>query len=143
MATIPGIPQHLRLEFVTPEKAIVHDDVDEVEVPGEAGYFGVLPGHAPTLAVMQPGELWYRRGTEKRYAYVVRGFAEILPDRVAILAQVAERAEDIDVQRAEAAKRRAQDRLARPTSDVDAERARIALLRAISRLNVSQRARRH
>jgi F-type H+-transporting ATPase subunit epsilon len=143
MATIPGIPKHLRLEFVTPEKAIVHDDVDEVEVPGESGYFGVLPGHAPTLAAMKPGELWYRRGAEKRYAFIVRGFAEILPDRVAILAQVAERAEDIDVERAEAAKRRAQDRLARPTSDVDAERARIALLRAIARLNVSQLARRH
>jgi F-type H+-transporting ATPase subunit epsilon len=143
MSTPPGIPKHLRLEFVTPEKAIVHDDVDEVEVPGEAGYFGVLPGHAPTLAVMKPGELWYRRGNEKFYAFVVRGFAEVLPDRVAILAQVAERAEDIDVERAEAAKRRAQDRLAKAATDVDAERARIALIRSLGRLHVSQRARRH
>jgi F-type H+-transporting ATPase subunit epsilon len=143
MATFPPIPKHLRLEFVTPEKAIVHDDVDEVEVPGEGGYFGVLPGHAPTLAAMKPGELWYRRGNEKFYAYVVRGFAEVLPDRVAILAQVAERAEDIDVQRAEAAKRRAEDRLARAATDMDAERARIALIRSLGRLNVSQRARRH
>jgi F-type H+-transporting ATPase subunit epsilon len=112
-------------------------------VPGDGGYFGVLPGHAPTLAAMKPGELWYRRGNEKFYAYVVRGFAEVLPDRVAILAQVAERAEDIDVQRAEAAKRRAEDRLARAATDMDAERARIALIRSLGRLNVSQRARRH
>jgi len=144
MATFPPIPKHLRLEFVTPEKAIVHDDVDEVEVPGEGGYFGVLPGHAPTLAAMKPGELWYRRGNEKYYAYVVRGFAEVLHDRVAILAQVAERAEDIDVERAEAAKRRAEDRLARAAAtDADAERARVALIRSLGRLSVSQRARRH
>jgi F-type H+-transporting ATPase subunit epsilon len=143
MATIPGIPAHIRLEFVTPERSIVHEDVDEVEIPGEEGYLGVLPGHAPTLVAMKPGELWYRRGGDKKYAFVGSGFAEILPDRVAILAQIAERAEDIDVERAEAAKRRAQDTLARPQSDIDAEVARIALIRAITRLGVSQRVRRH
>ena len=98
-----ALPTHLRLEFVTPERAIVHDDVDEVEIPGAEGFFGVLPGHAPLLAALGTGELWYRKGTEKKYAFVAGGFAEVLPDRVAILAPVAERAEDIDAQRAEAA----------------------------------------
>ncbi len=134
-----AIPAHLRLEFVTPERALVHEDVDEVEIPGEDGYFGVLPGHAPLLSALKPGELWYRKGGEKRYAFVAGGFAEVLPDRVAILAQVAERAEDIDHQRAEAAKRRAEDRLARPTSDLDTARARVALLRSLMRLQVSAR----
>jgi F-type H+-transporting ATPase subunit epsilon len=133
-----AIPQHLRLEFVTPERSIVHDDVDEVEVPGEEGDFGVLPGHAPLLAALRTGELWYRKGSEKRYAFVGGGFAEVLPDRVAILAPVAERAEDIDIQRAEASKRRAEDRLARPTADMDFARARIALLKALARLQVSR-----
>jgi F-type H+-transporting ATPase subunit epsilon len=134
-----AIPTHLRLEFVTPERALVHEDVDEVEIPGEDGYFGVLPGHAPLLAALKPGELWYRRGAEKKFAFIAGGFAEVLPDRVAILAQVAERAEDIDIQRAEASKRRAEDRLARPTADMDAERARVALLRSLMRLQVSAR----
>jgi len=138
------IPKHLRLEFVTPVRAIVHEDVDEVEIPGEEGYFGVLPGHAPLLAALKAGELWYRTGAEKKYAFVGGGFAEVLPDRVAILSQIGERAEDIDVQRAEAAKRRAEDRLARPAASsehVDAERARLALLKALARLQVSRHVR--
>ena len=135
-----AIPPHLRLEFVTPERAIAHDDVDEVELPGEEGYFGVLPGHAPLLAALKTGEMWYRKGPEKHYAFIDGGFAEVLGDRVSILAQVAERAEDIDLQRAEASKRRAEERLSRPTVvDLDAERARIALLRAVVRLNVATR----
>src|SRR5213078_2596709 len=116
------LPTHLRLEFVTPERVIVHDDVDEVEIPGEDGYFGVLPGHAPLLSSLRPGEMWYRKGSQKVYAFVAAGFAEVLPDRVAIMAQVAERADEIDAQRAEAAKRRAEERLARPTVDLDFER---------------------
>ena len=136
-----AIPAHLRLEFVTPERAIVHDDVEEVQIPGEDGYFGVLPGHAPMLAALRPGEMWYRKGADKQYAFIAGGFAEVLPDRVAILAEVAERAEEIDVQRAEAAKRRAEERLARPVNDIDFERARIALLRAIARLEISRQAR--
>ena len=136
-----AIPKHLRLEFVTPERSIAHDDVDEVEIPGQEGYFGVLPGHAPMLAALRAGGLWYRKGSEKTHAFVDGGFAEVLPDRVAILAQVAERAEDIDTQRAEAAKRRAEDRLARPVADMDFARARMALLKALSRLQVSRHTR--
>ena len=137
-----SIPKHLRLEFVTPERAIVHLDVDEVEIPGEDGYFGVLPGHAPLLAALKVGELWYRTGAETRYTFVAGGFAEVVGDRVSILAQVAEHAEDIDAERADAAKRRAEEQLARPAADADFERARIALLRAISRQQIARHARR-
>jgi F-type H+-transporting ATPase subunit epsilon len=135
-------PRHLTLEFVTPDRAIVHEDVDEVELPGDEGFFGVLPGHTPLLAALKTGPMWYRVGAEKRFAFIASGFAEVLPDRVSVLAQVAERAEEIDIQRAEAAKRRAEERLARPpVVDLDAERARIALVRAISRLHVARHAR--
>ena len=135
-----AIPKHLRLEFVTLERAIVHDDVDEVELPGEEGYIGVLPGHAPLLAALKTGEMWYRKGTERKYAFLAAGFVEIVPDRVSVLAEVAERAEDIDLARAEASKRRAEERLARQSStEIDYERARIALLRALTRLQVSTR----
>jgi len=139
-----AIPTKLRLEFVTPERAIAHDEVDEVQLPGEEGLFGVLPGHTPMLAGLKVGEMWYRKGTEKFHGFVGFGFAEILPDRVTILARIAEKADDIDLQRAEAAKRRAEERLAvasRGGSEMDYERARIALLRAITRLQVSQHAR--
>jgi len=136
-----AIPKHLRLEFVTPERAIAHEEVDEIELPGEEGFFGVLPGHAPMLAALRTGEMWYRKGAEKVYAFIAGGFAEVMPDRVSILAQVAERAEDIDLARADAAKRRAEERMAKPVSDVDFERARIALLRAITRLQVSRHTR--
>jgi F-type H+-transporting ATPase subunit epsilon len=135
-------PKHLRLEFVTPERRIAHEDVDEVELPGEEGYLGVLPGHAPLLAALKIGELWYRKGVEKTYAFVDGGFAEVLPDRVSILAQVAERADALDLQRAEAAKRRAEEELAKPhVAEADFERARIALLRAMTRLQVSRHSR--
>ena len=137
-----ALPQHLRLEFVTPAQAIVHDDVDEVELPGEEGYRGVLPGHAPLLAALKTGIMWYRKGAEKKFAFVDGGFVEVLPDRVSVLAETAERAEDIDLQRAEAAKRRAEERLSKPAAvDFDAERARIAMLRAVARIQVSRQTR--
>ena len=138
-----GLPRHLRLEFVTPAQAIVHEEVDEVQLPGEEGSFGVLPGHAPLLAALSTGVMWSRKGSETTYAFIAGGFAEIVPDRVSILAQVAERAEDIDTERAEAARRRAEAELARPGAvDLDVERARIAMLRAITRLEISRHARR-
>ena len=137
-----AIPKHISLEFVTPERLIVHDDVDEVELPGLEGYLGVLPGHAPLLTTLKPGEMWYRKGAEKRYAFVGGGFAEIVGDRVSILARVAEKAEDIDAARAEAAKRRAEERLAKSgTTEMDAERARTSLLRASTRLQVARHTR--
>ena len=139
MAVPAGIPKHLRLEFVTPAQAIVQDEVDELQLPGEEGSFGVLPGHAPMLAALATGMMWSRKGTEKRYAFIAGGFAEVLPDRVTILAYLAERAEDIDPSRAEEAKRRAEARLALVNQEIDYERARTALVKSLARLNVASR----
>jgi len=135
------LPQHLQLHIVSADRSLVSETVDEVEIPGADGYFGVLPGHTPLLAVLQVGELWYRQGQEKHYLSIALGFAEVLPDRVTILAQIAEKADEIDPARAEAAKKRAEERLARATVDMDAERARIALLKSLVRLQVATRAR--
>ena len=132
----------LRLEFVTPERLIAHDEVDEVQLPLAEGYAGVLPGHAPMLAQLRTGQMWYRKGGETTYAFISGGFVEVTGERVSVLARVAERAEDIDLERAEAAKRRAEERVTRPTMEIDTERARIALLRAISRLDAASRAHR-
>jgi F-type H+-transporting ATPase subunit epsilon len=134
-----ALPTALELRIVTPDKLIVREQVDEVEVPGAEGYFGVLPGHTPLLAALTVGELWYRKGAEKTYVSIAFGFAEVLPESVTILAQLAERADEIDVARAESARKRAEERLAAPASDVDYERARVALTKALSRLQVSSR----
>jgi len=131
----------LTLEIVTPDRSLATEQVDEVVLPGSQGYFGVLPGHAPMLSSLQVGELWYRIGQEKHYLAIAFGFAEVLPDRVTVLAQIAERADDIDVARAEAAKRRAEERVAKPSPDMDFERARVALMKSLIRLQVAARAR--
>jgi F-type H+-transporting ATPase subunit epsilon len=135
-----ALPTHIQLQIVSADRSLVNERVDEVEIPGADGYFGVLPGHTPLLALLGAGELWYRQGQEKRYLALAFGFAEVQPDRVTILAQVAERAEDIDVARAEAARQRAEERMARPTEEIDFERARVALLKALIRLQVASRA---
>jgi len=136
-----ALPTRLQLQIVSADRSLLNETVDEVVIPGFDGYFGVLPGHTPMLAVLQVGELWYRQGQEKHYLLIAFGFAEVLPDRVTILAQTAEKAEEIDLARAEAAKKRAEERVARPMVDIDAERARIALLKALIRLQVASRAR--
>jgi len=141
MAETAALPTQLTLEIVTPDRSVVTERVDEVELPGAEGYFGVLPGHTPLLATLKVGELWYRKSGEKLYLSIAFGFAEVLPDRVTVLAGVAERSEDIDVARAEAAKKRAEERVARPAPDVDFERARIALMKSMVRLQVATRAR--
>ncbi len=82
-----AIPASIRLEIVTPEKMLVREDVDEVVVPGVVGYVGVLPGHTPLLATLRGGDLWYRKGQEKTHVDIAGGFAEVLPDRVTILAE--------------------------------------------------------
>jgi len=135
------LPTHIQLQIVSADRSLVNETVDEVEIPGADGYFGVLPGHTPLLALLQVGELWYRQGQEKHYLSIAFGFAEVLPDRVTILAQIAEKADEIDLARAEAAKKRAEERVARPTVDMDAERARISLMKALIRLQVATRAR--
>src|SRR4029078_10706234 len=127
--------------IVSAERSLVDERVDQVEIPGADGYFGVLPGHTPLLALLGLGELWYRQGSEKHFLLIAFGFAEVQPDRVTILAQVAEKPDEIDVTRAEAARRRAEERLKQPVADMDFERARIAMLRSLIRLQVSTRAR--
>ena len=134
-----ALPSSVTLELVTPDRAVVREAVDEVQIPGSEGYLGVLPGHTPLLTTLQVGEMWFRQGTEKYFVSIAFGFAEILPDRVTILAQIAERAEDVDVSRAEAAQRRAQERLSKSTVDIDFERARISLMKALIRLQVAEK----
>ena len=136
-----ALPEHLQLHIVSADRSLVNEQVDEIEIPGADGYFGVLPGHTPLLALLGTGELWYRQGLERTYVAIAFGFAEVQPDRVTILAMVAEKAEEIDTARAEASLKRAQERLARGTVDMDAERARIALMKSLIRLQVSTRAR--
>jgi F-type H+-transporting ATPase subunit epsilon len=134
-----SLPTRLQLQVVSADRSLVNETIDEVEIPGANGYFGVLPGHTPLLAVLGAGELWYRQGTEKHYLMIAFGFAEVQAERVTVLAEIAERPSEIDVQRAEAAKKQAEEQLARPTIDMDAELARIALMKALIRLQVASR----
>jgi F-type H+-transporting ATPase subunit epsilon len=136
-----ALPTKLHLEIVTPDRAVVAEDVDEIQVPGAEGHFGILPGHTPLLASLQVGELWYRAGDDTHHMAIAFGFVEVRLDRVTILANGAEKAIDIDISRAEAAKVRAEERLSSATADMDIERARISLLRSIARLRVAARAR--
>ncbi len=136
-----SLPVHLTLELVTPERAVALETVDELEIPGVDGYLGVLPGHTPLLVALKVGELWYRKGEDRTYISVAFGFAEVLPDRVRVLAQVAERANDIDIDRAEAAASRARELMASSVDDVDFERAQLALLKSTLRIEVSKKAR--
>jgi F-type H+-transporting ATPase subunit epsilon len=138
-----SLPTHLTLEIVTPERAIAHEDVDEVQLPGTEGYLGILPGHTPLLTSLKVGQVWYRKGTEKFYLSIAFGFAEVLPDRVRLLAQIAERAEEIDLTRAEAEKKRAEELIQAARSgnaDIDMERARVSLMKAMIRIQVATKA---
>jgi F-type H+-transporting ATPase subunit epsilon len=131
----------MQLQVVSADRSLVNEQVDEVGIPGAEGYFGVLPGHTPLLSTLQVGTLWYRQGQETHYLAIAFGFAEVQPDRVTILAQIAEKPDEIDVARAEAAKKRAEERLNAPVMDMDFERARIALMKSLVRLQVASRAR--
>ena len=137
-----SLPTKLQLQIVSTDRLLVNETVDEVEIPGSEGYFGVLPGHTPLLALLGAGELWYRQGSETHYLAMAFGFAEVQPDRVTVLAEFAERADEIDLARAEEAKKRAQERLESGGGqlDMDAERARIAMLKAMIRLQVATKA---
>lgn len=136
------IPKTLVLDIVTPERPIVRAEVDEVQLPGAEGALGILPGHAPMLAGLQPGELWFRNGAEKQYLSIEFGTAEVLPDRVTVLATVAERPDEIDVAKAEASRKEAEHEMRHSVSLEDAERARVALMASIVRLRVAEHARR-
>ncbi|MFQ5664028.1 MAG: F0F1 ATP synthase subunit epsilon [Terriglobia bacterium] len=135
------LPETLELQVVTPERLIVRQEVHEVQVPGQNGYLGILPGHAPLLGELQMGELSYRKGTAWAYLSVFWGFVEALPERVIILAELAERGEEIDVERAQQARRRAEERLQHPGDpNLDFPRAQTALQRALIRLQVATKA---
>jgi F-type H+-transporting ATPase subunit epsilon len=132
------LPTSIELQIVRPDRLLVREQVDEVEIPGSEGYFGVLPGHTPMLASLAIGEMWYRKGQEKTYLALAFGFAEVLPDRVTILARIAEVGHEIDVARADAALKRAQAQAAQK-EHVDYEQARLDLMKAITRLQVASR----
>jgi F-type H+-transporting ATPase subunit epsilon len=139
-------PSQLTFELVTPDHGLVSELVDEVQLPGVEGYLGILPGHTPLLTALRVGPLWYRKGTEKFYLSVAFGFAEVLPDRVRLLARIAERAEEIDVDRAEEHRRKAEEMLQAAkagNTDIDLEHARVSLMKALTRLQVAGRSSAH
>jgi F-type H+-transporting ATPase subunit epsilon len=131
----------LKFEIVTAERVVYSDDVDIVIAPGVEGQMGILPSHAPLLTTLQPGELVVRKDGEETAMFVSGGFLEIMQDRVTVLADVAERAEEIDVSRAEEAKRRAEERLKERPAEMDLAAAEAALLRSLMRLRVAERRR--
>ena len=129
--------EKLILEVVTPQKAIVSEEAQIVVAPGSEGEFGALKGHTTFLTSLKVGTLRYKDATGKeRYLFINGGFAEVLPDKVTVLAESAERRKDIDLSRAEQAKKRAEQRLAQKSENVDIARAEAALQRAIFRINI-------
>jgi len=128
------------LTIVTPEKAVIHEQVDELQIPGAQGYFGVLPGHAPLFSELKVGEVSYRQGDRWSFLAVAWGFVEVMPNQVRILAEIAERAHEIDLERAESARQRAEQRIAKGGEDTDYSRAAIALERALIRIQVARKA---
>lgn len=132
----------IKFEIVTAERVIYSDDVDIVIAPGIEGQMAILPSHAPLLTMLQPGELVVRKEGEETAIFVSGGFLEVMQNRVTVLADTAERAEEIDVERAEEAKRRAEERLAGRLPEMDLARAEVALRRALTRIKVAERRRR-
>jgi F-type H+-transporting ATPase subunit epsilon len=126
-----------QLEIVTPEKKVVDTAAEEVQIPGKNGYIGILPGHAPLITELSVGEITYRENSAEQRLAVAWGFAEILPNKVTILAETAERPSEIDVERARKARERAEQRLTSGDASVDVNRALDALNRAQARLDVA------
>jgi F-type H+-transporting ATPase subunit epsilon len=126
----------IQLEIVTPERLVVSEAADYIEIPGATGYLGILPGHAPLITEVAPGELTYRNGNQTKRLAVAWGFAEVLQTKVTILAESAEKAEEIDTGRAEAAKRKAEAELQKSGLAIN-EEAQEALQRAQARLDVA------
>lgn len=129
----------LKLEVITPYGEVINEEVDEVYATGAEGDFGVLPGHCPFMTAIRIGVLTYKKGNETHYAFINRGYAEVLNDRVLLLVGSAEKAEDIDLARAQAAKARAEERLQRAAAgeDIDFARAQAALERATIRIQIA------
>jgi F-type H+-transporting ATPase subunit epsilon len=135
------LPPLLALEVVTPEGLLLREDVDEVIAPGGEGSFGVRPGHTPFFSTLGTGVLSYRKGNEWHRLTCFSGWAEVLPDRVNILAEIGERAEDIDVDRAEEARRRSEERMKAIRGEEGYEAARLAYVRAVTRLTAARKER--
>jgi F-type H+-transporting ATPase subunit epsilon len=134
------LPESLTLEVVTPERRVIRSSAVEVQLPGLDGYLGILPGHAPLLATMGDGELSYREGSTTHYAVVLGGYTEVLAERVIVLAEAAERAEEINADSVRAAKQAAEKILSTPnTPEEQAGPARLAVARAELRLKVAAR----
>lgn len=135
------LPEHLKLEVVTPARRVLSETVDTIQLPGKNGELGILPGHAPLLTELGIGEMSYRMGGQVRYLTIIDGFAEVLPERVIVLAEVSERAEEIDVTRAQTAAERAQAALekAATTPGFDWRQASLALQRAVVRQQVAKK----
>jgi F-type H+-transporting ATPase subunit epsilon len=132
------LPNTFQLEIVTPEKQLVQDvQADEVQIPGANGYLGILPGHAALITELAVGVITFRAHGETKRLSVAWGFAEVLPDKVTILAETAERPEDIDIARAQKAKERAEQFLKSSDPQVDFARAQDALKRAEARLKIA------
>ena len=136
-----ALPTSLELEIVTPEGLLLREPVDEIVAPGEEGYFGVRPGHTPMLATLGMGELSYRRGGAWHRLSCFSGWCEVLPDRVSVLADIGERASEIDVGRAEEALRRAQDRMKQVKGEAGYDEVSDAYRRAVTRLAVARKER--
>ncbi|HEX8763812.1 MAG TPA: F0F1 ATP synthase subunit epsilon [Candidatus Acidoferrum sp.] len=133
------LPEAIELVIVTPTRQLVRTRTREVTLPGANGYLGVLPGHAPLMTELGIGELAFQGAAKPEPLSVIRGFAEVLPDRVTVLAETAELAAEIDLERAEAAKARAEKRLATGNPDIDWDRAGVALQRALIRIQVARK----
>ena len=133
-----ALPEHIYLEIVTPEKQLFSGSVDSVTLPSSTGYLGILPGHAPLLAELGIGDISYAIRDRTEYMSCSWGFAEVLPERVIVLAQTAEAASEIDVNRAEQAKARAEKVLYSKDPNLDYAKVQLALLRAISRLDAAR-----
>ena len=129
----------IKFEIVTAERVVYSDEVDVVVAPGIQGQLGILPHHAPLMTTLQPGELLVRKGTEEQSIFVSGGFLEVRGNKVVVLADTAERAEEIDIARAEAAKRRALERIGMPPAEVDHARTQAALLRSLMRIKVAEK----
>jgi F-type H+-transporting ATPase subunit epsilon len=136
-----ALPTRLVLEIVTPEGPLLREEVEEVIAPGECGYFGVRPGHTPFMSTLGMGELAYRREGEWRHLTCFWGWSEVLPDRVNVLAELGERAEDIDVGRAEQAKKRAEERMRAIKDEQGYMAAHADYVRAVTRLAVARKQR--
>ncbi len=133
---------NFKVDIVTAERIVYSEDVEALIAPGVEGQLGILPHHAPLMTILQAGELVVRRGAEEDIMAISGGFLEVRPDRVIILADSAERAEEIDTERAEAAKKRAEERLKEKPAEVDITRVEASLRRAMARLTVAEKMRR-